>query len=141
VTEAVRSHAVLAAVGWATIDLERPLVGWPNPSASDASAAGPRVRDDEPLGARAVVLDRPTGIVLLEPSTEGPIAASLARYGEGPAALYVRPGRSVDELRASGLVLSVVRRGPFGPEALVLGPRFGPHVTVVLDDSADTIRP
>jgi hypothetical protein len=47
----------------------------------------------------------------------------------------------VDELRASGLVLSVVGRGPFGPEALVLGPRFGPHVTVVLDDSADTIRP
>jgi hypothetical protein len=82
-------------------------------------------------------------VVLLEPNTEGRLAATLARVGEGPAALYLQPvhatlARIRDELRRAGRPTSVIGEGPFGRQALVLGrPAWGPHVLLV--DTAATI--
>lgn len=100
--------AILVAVGWATVDLER--------AAADAGVEPKRRRElapDRALGARAVLLASGP-VVLLEPDTEGRIAASLARFGEGPAAIYLAaadggiPGRGVPP-----------SSGPFGPCAVV----------------------
>lgn len=84
----------LLAVGWATVDLER--------SAEDLTlhdgpvADGPIV--DEPLlGARALRVDVGGMMVLvLEPTTEGRLAAALARRGEGVCALYLGADATTD---------------------------------------------
>lgn len=90
----------VVGIGWATVELER--------AARDLDAAfvragmpqaawtpGPR---DELLGASAWVSrdwwptwssDDPPAIVLLEPDTEGRLAATLARFGESVGAIYV----------------------------------------------------
>ena len=92
-TEAPR----LVAVGWATVDLERTL--------DDLGLdAGPVV--DEPLlGARACRIDlEGMAIVVLEPTTEGRLAAALARRGEGICALYLGAGGSMSPAaRITGL--------------------------------------
>ena len=80
---------VPVALGWATVDLDRVV--------ADLVAAGVDRRtvepapDDEAMGAlaRRVPVEDGT-LLLLEPRTEGRLAAALARYGEGPVALYVR---------------------------------------------------
>ena len=126
------------AVGWATVELDR--------AASElASELGlPRTsfvptEDSEILGAHCRVADAalPDGLSLaiLEPATEGRIAATLARLGEGPAAVWV----PVEDDIVAGA--SAARRGPFGPERLVLvGPIFGPHRLLVVTGPG-TIRP
>jgi hypothetical protein len=120
----------VAAVGWATVDLERASAGFPE--LRFASAA------DEPLlGGRAIVAAVTPGLslALLEPVTEGRLAASLARHGEGPVALYLRlfGGPSAADpgpLGAPGM--SRIVDGPFGLEALQLGgPAYGPHLLAV----------
>lgn len=76
----------LAGIGWATVDLERAAAAWPDrrflPGTPEAS-----------LGARTLVESAPPpgtlALVLLEPATEGRLAATLARHGEGPVVLYV----------------------------------------------------
>src|SRR4029079_9859029 len=82
----------LIGLGWSTVELDRAaseLEPWLGPPA----AGNPR--PDPHLGATAIV--RPGAAlpgdwtVLLEPATEGGTAASLARDGEGPCALYLRP--------------------------------------------------
>ena len=84
------------------------------------------------LGARCRLLrfgdDRE--IVLLEPSTEGRLAAALARYGEGSLALYLLvDGGAPERARRAGFTLTSLGRGPFGPERLVIaGPRDGPFL-------------
>ena len=77
----------LVAVGWATVDLERTL---------DDLGLEARPLVDEPLlGARACRIDLDgTAIVILEPTTEGRLAAALARRGEGICALYLSTGGS-----------------------------------------------
>lgn len=142
------SAARLVALGWATVDADHPAAGW---RAASTPPAGAGRSADEVLGARAAAVESPAGLVLLEPSTEGRVAASLARHGEGPAAIYLRTARTTEELRAAGVVLSGTGHGPFGREAVVLaggvvggavtlGPgRFGPHVVVVLEPPLDTI--
>jgi hypothetical protein len=121
------------AVGWATVDLDRAFAEFGGP------AGAVDVADDQLLGARGRLLaDRPPEppIVLLEPSTEGRLAASLARHGEGPVALYLRvPARTLARLTvvapASGLHLSRSTPGPFGAALLVLdGGMWGPHVMI-----------
>jgi ribosomal protein S18 acetylase RimI-like enzyme len=79
------------AVGWATVDRERAALEW-RPLRFVAAP------DDEALGALAwrSTLDDGTVLLLLEPSTEGRLAAALARHGEGPVALWVA-GRSPTE--------------------------------------------
>lgn len=95
-----------------------------------------------------------TVAVLLEPSTEGPLAATLARHGEGIVARYlVVSADGVDAARAAGFALSSTEAGPLGRQRLVFGgSRFGPHLLLVDaesqrdggradGDAADTIEP
>ena len=144
----------LVGVGWATVDLDRAeaeLDPWlaPRPAAGagvgegEGEGDGDGDADDgaEPhLGARARRRGAgglPAGtIVLLEPSTEGRLAASLARDGEGPCAVYLgTPGPLQAWLRAArerGVGTSAIRPGPLGPSALVLGgATAGPHLVLV----------
>ncbi len=151
----------LVGVGWATVDLDRAeteLDPWLAPRAGAGAGANDDDTDDtddadaddadaddaegtEPhLGARTRRRGAgglPAGsIVLLEPSTEGRLAASLARDGEGPCALYLgTPGPLRAWLRAArerGVRTSAVRPGPLGPSALVLGgATAGPHLVLV----------
>ena len=119
---------VLVGLGWATVELDRAqseLGPWLGPRA----AGNPWV--DAQLGATAV-LQRGAGLpglwtVLLEPSTEGGTAASLARDGEGPCALYLRPAGGLEPW------LDAVREaldGPFGRQVLLPGPFTGPFVII-----------
>lgn len=118
--------------GWATVELDRA-------EAEVAAACSPRgdhrvepADDERVLGARCRLLrfgdDR--AIVLLEPSTEGRLAAALARYGEGSLALYLLVDAGAPErARRAGFTLGSRGRGPFGPERLVIaGPRDGPFL-------------
>jgi hypothetical protein len=126
--EAIRAAAVardgrveslpIAGVGWATVDHERAereldaLLGAIGPWAP--------VERDPVLGARgrlraAEGSEEQPFLVVLEPDTEGRLAASLARFGEGVAVVYLGGG------------------GP-GPGTLVRGgPAWGPHAIVLLD--------
>lgn len=142
------------AIGWATVELDRA-----------ARELGPRFRagvvfgsvpGSEILGARCrsarIVVDGVgLALVLLEPTTEGRLAAFLARSGEGWAATWFRsadagagddaddhPGRDPDA--GAGIPREGAwRPGPFGPERLVAPvPRAGPFRVVV---SSATIEP
>ena len=92
-----RRRMLLAGVGWATVELDRAeaeLAEWLAGDAPDPAADAL-----EPvLGARcaSAAADGLPGaeLVLLEPTTEGRLAASLARDGEGPCALYAAAGRA-----------------------------------------------
>ena len=109
----------LVAVGWATVDVERV-----------AGASGERTTElarDRLLGARAVLLGEGP-VLLLEPDTEARIAATLARHGEGPAAIYLADlPTTVDGRTVPGA--SSVTPGPFG-RAVLLVPALlhGPHL-------------
>jgi ribosomal protein S18 acetylase RimI-like enzyme len=74
----------IVAVGWATVDRERAALEW-------LSLPFVPAPDEEVLGAFAwsAALDDGTALLLLEPSTEGRLAAALARRGEGPVAIWV----------------------------------------------------
>jgi hypothetical protein len=129
-------------VGWATVDLER---------AGNELAAGrsivveSRPRDPH-LGASCRLFDLGDAgrLLLLEPDTEGRLAASLARFGEAAAVTYLvaDPGAAA-RARTAGFVLSAEAEGPFGPQRLVVGgPAWGPHLVVVLAPTpAATIHP
>lgn len=128
-------------VGWATVDLERAAAALDRPARP--------APDDALLGARCATLDAADpepALVLLEPSTEGRLAASLARHGEGPIALYaVVTPRVLESLRvlapAAGLSVSRPATGPFGNSVLVVdGPPSGPHLLVAADTSRGTIE-
>ncbi|MCI0345157.1 MAG: hypothetical protein L0221_06880 [Chloroflexi bacterium] len=131
--EAVALHAI----GWATVDAERAAAELRRvlglPLVEPVTLPG-----DGLLGARCLRIehDDPGPIlVLLEPTTEARLAASLARRGEGVAVAWVAPGLDDTRLLAranlGGLVLSAVGRGPFGTERLVLGgPAWGSHLVL-----------
>ncbi|MEA2619397.1 MAG: hypothetical protein QOC97_170 [Chloroflexota bacterium] len=125
------------AVGWATIDLDRAVseltrdLGLPAESFAEAV-------DSEALGARGRVapaaIDSRTGVVILEPSTEGRLAAFLARHGEGPAAIwFLAGGDGIDGV-------GVDRAGPFGPERLVPGGPVGDVLRFLVLARPGTIR-
>jgi hypothetical protein len=118
----------LAGVGWATVEADRArrefdelLFDMPGPADSipTGAAAVWRAQPRDPaLGARAWLREAPGDgagpwLVVLEPATEGRLAASLARFGEGIAAVYLGNG----PYRAGA-----VRPG---------GPAWGPHVVVL----------
>ena len=92
---------------------------------------------DPLLGARVIILPPQAAgepsIALAEPSTEGRVAATLARHGEGRIGRYVASPVTLDDVRAraatAGIPISRPADGPFGREILVLdGPVTGPHL-------------
>ncbi len=128
-----RDGVGLAGVGWATVELGRASREVASALGVDVAAFTPAA-DDGWLGARAAVaaVDG-SAIVLLEPSTEGRIAAALARHGEGPAVIWLDSPR---------LDAGATRPGPLGPAELVHGPRpWGPFLLrLVGTRTAGTIR-
>ena len=133
----------LVGIGWSTVELDRSeaeLDPW-------LGAGAACVAHDPQLGARARLRGGgrlpATWIVLLEPSTEGRVAASLARDGEGPCAIYLAPDGPRDRAALDAWLAAAAARGlrtvggveedgPFGAQALVAGsPPSGPHVIVV----------
>ena len=125
------------AVIWATVDRDRVL--------ADLDVAAERLAEDPHLGA-SVTLVRPADghpIAILEPVTEGRLAATLARRGEGPGGEYVETPLSLEAIggaaAAAGLVIGRPADGPFGRSVLVLPRRAGgPHL-VLVEPSAGTI--
>jgi hypothetical protein len=130
--ERIRANAVaadprladlpLAGIGWATVESERAMRELDALLAGDEAAANPgswEVLDrDAILGSRvwrrlaAGPPARPV-VVVLEPDTEGRLAASLARFGEGVAVIYLGDG----PVRAG----RVVGGGkPWGPHVVLL---------------------
>ena len=148
-----RSTSILA-LGWATVELDR---------AADEFASllvpGTSFLPGQPsvhLGARCRIGRvasmhegelAPT-VILLEASTEGRLAATLARHGEGWCVTWVSAtagtiGATANpddaDLPGTGPLVSALRPGPLGPERLVLrGPIGGPHRLIV---STVTIGP
>ncbi len=122
----------LLALAIATVDLER--------AAPALGGLRGRLPDDDLLGARVAAAGM-SPILLAEPRAEGRLAATLARHGEGPAALYVAVAPAA--LRDLGTMLA--RRGerlrdaggPFGRQALApVGQRWGPFLLLVGDAAA-----
>jgi len=122
----------LLAVGVATVDRGRRGATFPPPAAMLA--------DDALLGARATATGDPR-VLLLEPATEGRLAATLARHGEGPAALYLEVGPA-DHAAIRDRLLALgehprVGDGPFGPQLLASTRHpSGPHLLLVTRDPA-----
>ncbi len=137
----------LAGIAWATVELDRAaseLAAWlmpPQPRAAGDGSAEPGTDQaphglpptDPHLGALTRVLGS-SGlpgevVVLAEPSTEGAVAASLARHGEGPFAIYLRATAGLDAwvaaARSRGVTVSPRRRGPLGPSVRVSGREAG----------------
>jgi hypothetical protein len=133
------------AVGWATVELDRAgdeLAGALGTAPSSfAPAAG-----SEALGAHARIapgaLDGRAALVLLEPSTEGRLAARLARHGEGPVAVWYEAVAMGDPTTSGVAPLEPPSSGPFGPERAVRAPAgdTGPYRFIVAP-GAGTIRP
>ena len=128
VEDVVGIGGVTVAMLWATVDIERTLAEL----GREASELGV----DTLLGARVVVVAGEPGgppLAIAEPSTEGRLAARLARHGEGAAGRYVAVADGLDRARARaasrGIAVTRVGPGPFGPAMLVLlGPVTGPHL-------------
>jgi hypothetical protein len=122
------SELRVVGIGWATVELDR--------AERELAGVGPFVTAprDAALGASArrspISKGGPPAIVLLEPDTEGLLAAALARFGEGVLAVYLGPldRADVDDTPRLG----PPRPGPLGPARLVIGrPAWGPHVLVL----------
>jgi hypothetical protein len=141
----------LVAVGWATVETDRAV-----DELADALGIAPTSFQAAPpsaaLGASCLVLDVPlpgdVALAVLEPATEGRIAAGLARWDEGPLVAWYAAAEPESEpdgigparvAGASATSTASGRVGPFGPERLVVGdPLTGPHRLLV--DGPGTIR-
>ena len=133
------------AVGWATVELDRAADELAGALGSQPSSFGPAA-GSEALGAHARiapgVLDGGAAVILLEPSTEGRLAAHLARHGEGPVAVW-HEAAGMDDRATSGLAtLEPPSPGPFGAEHAVRAPdgEGGPYRFIVAPGPG-TIRP
>jgi hypothetical protein len=122
IADPVTAALPIAAIGWATVERERAQGELDALLAADPNA--PRLAPwrglerDAALGAGAWVRAASEGqgdpaLVVLEPDTEGLLAAFLARFGEGVGAVYFGDGA----LPAGRVVRS--------------RPRWGPHVVVL----------
>lgn len=116
---------VTLGVGWATVELDR--------AAQELGGGFVDAPGDATLGAFCrVEAEGPAGsppVVLLEPSTEGRLAASLARHGEGPLAVWFA---AAGDSTIGHEAWSSAEAGPFGQERLILGGGpGGPHVLLV----------
>lgn len=119
----------VVAVGWATVELDRAARELAHllPDGARFGTAAPSVI----LGARcrsARATEAGLWIALLEPETEGRLAGTLARSGEGWAATWMLAGLAA----TWGGRASAARPGPFGVERLVVGwPLIAHHRLVV----------
>lgn len=127
----------IVALGWATVDLDAVRARIEDDAGFGAFEAAAR---DEHLGARTII-HRPGPAsgepmeVLLEPDTEGRIAASLARHGEGFAAIWFGPRPGSDRERPEGF--GPLADGPLGPERLLRGgPPWGLSVLLLESHAA-----
>jgi len=126
------------AVGWGTVDMDRAVLDL----AGDLGIAPEAFVDGvacQALGARCRVAERVLlgglSLAMLEPATEGRLAATLARLGEGPAVVWY----ATDAASDAGPI--PWRPGPFGLERLVPGdPVHGPH-RLLIRPGAGTIAP
>ena len=124
--------ATLVAIGWATVEIERAERELETAIGDGGSwAEAPR---DALLGARAgvyrsIAAERPL-VVVLEPDTEGRLAASLARHGEGVAAAYVTV-RAGEVLTAGAF--GIPAGGPLGRGRRLARGGIGEPSIIVLD--------
>jgi hypothetical protein len=133
----VSSWPVVARI-WRTVDVERTV--------AELGLEAAPLANDELLGAQGVLVRPPEGppVAILEPSTEGRLAATLARLGEGDGGSYVAAREGLDAVRASGVPLGPEAIGPFGRSALlrpgpvVPGPGTMPF-TILVESPAATI--
>ena len=119
------------ALGWATVDLDRAAAELAEELGFRTAAFLPAA-DSIVLGARCRVADGilagSVSLVILEPRTEGRLAAALARHGEGPSVTWARSSEVPSRRPASLLP------GPFGPERIQPGgPPRGPFVLLIAD--------
>jgi hypothetical protein len=147
---AARDQAVAAVEGpgavelaeiWATVDLERTLAGLGlSPKASE-------VEEDAILGARVVLIPQPDGsrLAVAEPNTEGRLAATLARRGEGHVGRYDAVGDDLAKARLravdAGVALGRVEDGPFGASVLVLLGSVSDPLLILCNPAAVPSRP
>ena len=116
----------LAAIGWATVELDRAVAEL---GARLATTFEPAARDGL-LGATVRQSpDQEPPILIEEPDTEGRLAGALAQHGEGPIVLYL----GVPHFAAVSSTLSTrAGRGPLGPARLLVnGPPRGPFLILV----------
>jgi len=124
--------ATLVAIGWATVEIERAerelgaAIG-----TAGTWADAPR---DALLGARAAVhrsiaAEQPL-VVVLEADTEGRLAASLARHGEGVAAAYVT---ALPGTRLVAGAFGIPAGGPLGRGRRLARGGIGEPSVIVLD--------
>jgi len=129
VTSLPDDAAGAVAVGWATVEFDRAAVELAHllrPGSTFHEAPSSVI-----LGARCRIgsAAEPSGLrmILLEPETEGRLAATLARAGEGWAATwYLDPGSDFRRRQSS-----VARPGPLGKERLLFGGLEGAHRLLV----------
>lgn len=122
------------AVGWATVELDRAAFELAR-DLNVVEGSFQSVAGSVTLGARCrvahAILPGGLSLALLEPETEGRLAATLARWDEGPAAVWLAsedPVAAWDAVRVAAIGLSSLQPGPFGDERLVLdGPLRGLH--------------
>jgi hypothetical protein len=133
-------HVRTVAEIWATVDLARSLAEFRTGSMTVAPGGAAMLDTiDEPLlGARVLLVSTADGsrVALAEPSTEGRLAAALARNGEGHVGTYleipVDIGRVGARAAAARVALSRPETGPFGRSLLVIPDRpSGQHLILV----------
>jgi hypothetical protein len=132
-----------------TVDLERVLAEFrghwtiADPGVVDALDAV----EDPLLGARVLVLTTDDGqsIAIAEPSTEGRLAAALARHGEAHIGAYLEAPFGLDVVAARAAAahvpLSRVETGPFGRSVLVLPGKLTNQLLVLVERPAVPSRP
>ena len=136
-TGAVVGWPIVARI-WRTVDVDRTV--------AELGLEAEPLANDELLGAHGVLVRPADGppVAILEPSTEGRLAATLARLGEGDAGQYVLAAEGLDAVRASSVPLGPEAVGPFGRSALlhpgpvVPGPGTMPF-TILVESTAATI--
>lgn len=129
---AAPARPIPLAVGWATVDLDRATAELATELGIEAAAFLPAA-DSVVLGARCRVafgvLPDGAPLAILEPRTEGRLAATLARHGEGPSVTWAR-----SPVKIGGGPSRARRAGPFGPERLDRGtPTDGPSLLLIGD--------
>ncbi|MGH2467659.1 MAG: hypothetical protein ACRDGL_08010 [Candidatus Limnocylindrales bacterium] len=125
-------------LGLATVDLDRTAASLVE---ADGDLRFSPMEDDGAVGAHVLAATLPDGTTLrlLEPATEGPLAAFLARFGEGPAVLYVAgPPAGTGALAADGsrIVRRAGRAGPFLVEVLASRATYPGRMTPTVGSAA-----